>query len=104
MQARAAFHVGSESAAQFSREYSRVFGRPPLRDIKALRFVCLTVIRRRQGPRVGARSHTTQFDCQFTAFPAEVGGALARISITFDLRQYSGRLLELKEFAELLSD
>jgi transcriptional regulator GlxA family with amidase domain len=55
----AAFHVGSDSAAQFSREYSRVFGRPPLRDIKALRFVCLTVIRRRQGPRLGTRSHTT---------------------------------------------
>jgi AraC-like DNA-binding protein len=35
----AAFQVGYESATQFSREYRRVFGRPPLRDIKALRFV-----------------------------------------------------------------
>lgn len=35
--ARAAFDVGYESASQFNREYSRFFGRPPLRDIKALR-------------------------------------------------------------------
>lgn len=33
----AAFQVGYESPSQFSREYSRVFGRPPLRDIKNLR-------------------------------------------------------------------
>ena len=78
----AAFHAGYESAAQFSREYSRVFGRPPLRDIKALRFGCLTVIRRRQRPRGGTRSYTTQFDCQFTAFPKEVRGSLRPHSIT----------------------
>lgn len=35
--ASAAFEVGYESASQFSREYSRFFGRPPMRDIKAVR-------------------------------------------------------------------
>lgn len=33
----AALHVGYESATQFNREYRRLFGAPPLRDIKALR-------------------------------------------------------------------
>jgi len=33
----AAFNVGYESSTQFNREYSRVFGAPPLRDIKSLR-------------------------------------------------------------------
>ena len=33
--ASAAFEVGYESATQFSREYSRFFGQPPMRDIKA---------------------------------------------------------------------
>lgn len=33
----AAFEVGYESASQFSREYSRFFGQPPIRDIKARR-------------------------------------------------------------------
>ena len=33
----AAFQVGYESASQFSREYSRLFGAPPLRDINILR-------------------------------------------------------------------
>lgn len=33
----AAFNVGYESTSQFSREYSRHFGAPPLRDIAALR-------------------------------------------------------------------
>jgi AraC-like DNA-binding protein len=33
----AAFHVGYESASQFSREYSRQFGAPPMRDILSLR-------------------------------------------------------------------
>ena len=32
--ANAAFEVGYESPSQFSREYSRLFGAPPLRDIK----------------------------------------------------------------------
>lgn len=35
--ASAAFQVGYESHTQFSREYSRLFGAPPLRDIKSLR-------------------------------------------------------------------
>lgn len=35
--ASAAFEVGYESASQFNREYSRLFGQPPMRDIKALR-------------------------------------------------------------------
>jgi AraC-like DNA-binding protein len=33
----AAYEVGYESISQFSREYSRFFGHPPMRDIKALR-------------------------------------------------------------------
>jgi AraC-like DNA-binding protein len=33
----AAFQVGYESPSQFSREYSRLFGSPPLRDISNLR-------------------------------------------------------------------
>jgi AraC-like DNA-binding protein len=35
--AAAAFQVGYESPSQFSREYSRLFGAPPLRDIINLR-------------------------------------------------------------------
>lgn len=35
--ASAAFEVGYESASQFNREYSRFFGQPPTRDIKARR-------------------------------------------------------------------
>ena len=35
--ASAAFKVGYESPSQFNREYRRFFGRPPIRDIKALR-------------------------------------------------------------------
>lgn len=35
--ASAAFEVGYESASQFSREYRRFFGRPPMRDVKAQR-------------------------------------------------------------------
>jgi transcriptional regulator GlxA family with amidase domain len=35
--ASAAFEVGYESATQFNREYSRFFGQPPMRDIRALR-------------------------------------------------------------------
>ncbi len=33
----AAYEVGYESVSQFNREYSRMFGQPPKRDIKALR-------------------------------------------------------------------
>lgn len=35
--ATAGFRVGYESPSQFSREYSRLFGAPPLRDINKLR-------------------------------------------------------------------
>jgi AraC-like DNA-binding protein len=37
--ASAAFHVGYESASQFSREYSRLFGVPPMRDARERRSV-----------------------------------------------------------------
>lgn len=33
----AAYEVGYESVSQFSREYSRFFGQPPMRDIKSMR-------------------------------------------------------------------
>ena len=35
--ASAAFEVGYESASQFNREYSRLFGQPPIRDVRKLR-------------------------------------------------------------------
>jgi AraC-like DNA-binding protein len=35
--ASAAFEVGYESPTQFNREYSRLFGQPPIRDVRALR-------------------------------------------------------------------
>jgi AraC-like DNA-binding protein len=35
--ASAAFEVGYESPTQFSREYGRFFGQPPIRDIRMLR-------------------------------------------------------------------
>jgi AraC-like DNA-binding protein len=35
--ATAAFEVGYESASQFNREYSRLFGQPPVRDVRKLR-------------------------------------------------------------------
>jgi AraC-like DNA-binding protein len=35
--ASAAFEVGYESASQFNREYSRLFGQPPMRDVRGLR-------------------------------------------------------------------
>jgi AraC-like DNA-binding protein len=34
--AGAAFEVGYESPTQFNREYSRLFGQPPIRDVRAL--------------------------------------------------------------------
>jgi len=33
--ASAAFEVGYESPTQFNREYRRLFGLPPMRDIRA---------------------------------------------------------------------
>lgn len=38
--ASAAFEVGYESPSQFNREYKRLFGKPPIRDVQALR-ACL---------------------------------------------------------------
>jgi AraC-like DNA-binding protein len=35
--AEAAFRVGYESPAQFSREYRRMFGAPPRQDVAALK-------------------------------------------------------------------
>lgn len=35
--ASAAFEVGYESASQFNREYSRLFGQPPVRDVRTIR-------------------------------------------------------------------
>lgn len=35
--ADAGFQVGYESPTQFNREYARMFGLPPIRDIKRLR-------------------------------------------------------------------
>lgn len=35
--ATVAFEVGYESASQFNREYSRLFGQPPVRDVRKLR-------------------------------------------------------------------
>ena len=35
--ASAAFEVGYESASQFNREYKRLFGKPPMRDVLTLR-------------------------------------------------------------------
>jgi AraC-like DNA-binding protein len=37
--ATAAFEVGYESASQFNREYRRLFGQPPMRDVKARQLV-----------------------------------------------------------------
>lgn len=35
--ASAAYEVGYESPSQFNREYGRLFGQPPMRDVRALR-------------------------------------------------------------------
>ncbi|NVN92709.1 MAG: AraC family transcriptional regulator [Desulfuromonadales bacterium] len=40
--ATAAFQVGYESPSQFSREYNRLYGAPPLRDIAKLRQIAAT--------------------------------------------------------------
>ncbi|NJL20598.1 MAG: AraC family transcriptional regulator [Leptolyngbyaceae cyanobacterium SM1_3_5] len=38
---QAAYQVGYESTSQFSREYARMFGAPPVRDVERLRMVLL---------------------------------------------------------------
>lgn len=40
--ASAAFEVGYENPAQFSREYKRTFGSPPKRDITKIRLMLST--------------------------------------------------------------
>jgi AraC-like DNA-binding protein len=40
--ATTAFEVGHESPGQFNREYKRVFGKPPMRDVQALRVSLLS--------------------------------------------------------------
>jgi AraC-like DNA-binding protein len=40
----AAFQVGYESPSQFSREYSRLFGNSPLRDVTNLRQVTSSIL------------------------------------------------------------
>src|SRR5881392_731682 len=47
----AAGRVGYESASQFSREYNRLFGAPPQRDIKRMRLIGTSPARRLQGVR-----------------------------------------------------
>lgn len=43
--ASAAFEVGYESASQFNREYSRLFGKPPMRDVKTRRLASVATDR-----------------------------------------------------------
>ena len=45
--ARAAFEVGYESPSQFSREYKRFFGQPPMQDVKKQRLGSASGILRR---------------------------------------------------------
>ncbi|MNV65684.1 transcriptional activator FtrA [compost metagenome] len=47
--ASAAFKVGYESPSQFSREYSRLFGAPPKREIAALRATEASKLATRRG-------------------------------------------------------
>jgi AraC-like DNA-binding protein len=57
--ATAAFQVGYESPSQFSREYSRQFGAPPLRDIRNLQLIA-GGDRMANGGRRKASIHTNQ--------------------------------------------
>jgi AraC-like DNA-binding protein len=41
--ATVAFEIGYESASQFNREYSRMFGQPPIRDVRNLRSTAATI-------------------------------------------------------------
>jgi transcriptional regulator GlxA family with amidase domain len=49
----AAGNVGYESASQFSREYSRLFGAPPQRDVNRLRSASAAGGARSAPPRQG---------------------------------------------------
>ncbi|MGB0064320.1 MAG: AraC family transcriptional regulator [Terracidiphilus sp.] len=53
--ASAAFEVGYESASQFNREYSRFFGQPPMRDIKARRVTLPITASELSAPNIGDR-------------------------------------------------
>jgi AraC-like DNA-binding protein len=44
--ARAAYQVGYESTSQFSREYARMFGAPPIRDVERLRTAEIVLLTR----------------------------------------------------------
>ncbi|HXH05250.1 MAG TPA: AraC family transcriptional regulator [Vicinamibacterales bacterium] len=59
--ATTAFRVGYESASQFSREYARLFGAPPRRDIEALK---------RQGLALAASSPPPALRSQARPAPA----------------------------------
>jgi AraC-like DNA-binding protein len=66
----AAVSVGYESASQFSREYSRLFGAPPQRDITRMRLAPVAAADRRRtvarsttrgmGPRRASRANASQ--------------------------------------------
>ena len=59
----AAVHVGYESASQFSREYSRLFGAPPQRDITRMRLAPVAAAaraRRTVGKSVAGRTGSRQ--------------------------------------------
>lgn len=55
--AAAGYRVGYESPSQFSREYSRLFGAPPLRDLARARNTAWGT-RRRPRRSIGKRRHT----------------------------------------------
>lgn len=56
--ASAAFEVGYESPSQFSREYTRLFGAPPRRDIDGLRQKADEVQASRRPPLAGINQHS----------------------------------------------
>ena len=37
----AAYHVGYDDASHFNREYKRLFGAPPMRDVERMRLYAL---------------------------------------------------------------
>ncbi len=47
----AAYEVGYESVSQFSREYSRFFGQPPMRDVRTLRLAGTQEVNLENAPR-----------------------------------------------------
>ncbi len=55
----AAYEVGYESVSQFSREYSRFFGQPPMRDVRTLRLAGAQALHLEtaQRPQFGKQDH-----------------------------------------------